>query len=402
MRIGVICYPTQGGSGVVATSIGQAMAARGHSVHIISYATPFRFQPFLENMHFHEVEVSAYPLFRFPPYDLALANTIMDVVEREGLDLLHAHYAIPHAISCYLARQMLGERCQSVKVLTTLHGTDVTVVGQERGYQRITRFGIEQSDAVTCVSESLARETRELFGPIRRHLEVIPNFVDTERFSDECCPERRATLALPGERIVMHLSNFRSVKRPLDVVEAFAKLPASLNARLIMLGDGPLVRDCKELAHRRGVAKHVRFLGSVDTPWELLPQADVFVLPSEHESFGLAALEAMSCGVPVVASDAGGLPEVVVHGETGLLCPVGDVDALSLAMESVLVDRKRGRELGAAGRARVVREFSKPKLVDRWERYYQAVLNDTVESQYASQSSKAREPNATTACNAVD
>jgi len=350
------------------------MAERGHSVHVISYATPFRFQPFLENLHFHEVEVSAYPLFRFPPYDLALANKVMEVVEEHRLDVLHAHYAIPHAISCYLAREMLGESCHKVKVITTLHGTDVTVVGQERGYQRITRFGIEQSDAVTTVSEDLARETRELFGPLRQKLDVIPNFVDTERFEVDCCPDKRATLALPGEKVIMHLSNYRSVKRPLDVVEAFARLDPSLHARLIMLGDGPLVRECKDLAHRLGVSKHVRFLGSVDTPWELLPQADVFMLPSEHESFGLAALEAMACGVPVVASKAGGLPEVVDHGVTGILCPVGDIGALTAATEGLLRDSAKACAMGMAGRARAEKEFAKAPLVERWEAYYQGVI----------------------------
>lgn len=374
MRIGVICYPTQGGSGVVATSIGQAMAERGHSVHVISYATPFRFEPFRENLHFHEVEVSAYPLFRYPPYDLALANTVMDVVEREGLDIIHAHYAIPHSISALLARDMLGDVCRSVKVITTLHGTDVTVVGQERGYRRITRFGIERSDAVTAVSEDLRRETEALFGPLRQPIEVIPNFVDTVRFHPGCCPEKRSTLGLPDERLILHVSNFRPVKRPLDVIHAFARLDADLNARLILIGDGPMVRDCKDLAHRLGVSSHIRFLGSVDTPWELLPHADLFLLPSEHESFGLAALEAMSCGLPVVASNAGGLPEVVEDGVSGFLCPVGDHDALAGAITHLLRDGTLRARMSAAARARAVGEFDKSRLVGRWEDFYARVL----------------------------
>jgi len=374
MRIGIICYPTQGGSGIVATGIGLAMAERGHSVHVISYATPFRFQTFRENLHFHEVEVSAYPLFRYPPYDLALANTVMEVVESEGLDLLHAHYAIPHAISCNLARQMLGETGQQVRVVTTLHGTDVTVVGQERGYRRITRYGIEQSDAVTVVSHDLKRETNAVFGPLRQSLEVIPNFVDTKRFDIDPCPERRSTLALPNEKLVLHLSNYREVKRPLDVIRAFAGVNPSIQARLVMLGDGPMIRECKDLAQQLGVAKQVRFLGSVDTPWELLPQADAFILPSQHESFGLAALEAMACGVPVIASRAGGLPEVVEDGVTGLLCNVGDTDALSQALERVLSEPGLGKTMGAAGRERAVNVFSKDKIVTQWEACYARVL----------------------------
>lgn len=374
MRIGIICYPTQGGSGIVATSVGLAMAERGHSVHVISYATPFRFQPFRENLHFHEVEVSAYPLFRYPPYDLALANTLMEVVEREGLDLLHAHYAIPHAISCTLARQMLGEVGQSVRVVTTLHGTDVTVVGQERGYRRITRYGIEQSDAVTVVSEDLKRETESVFGPLRQNLEVIPNFVDTKRFAPECCPERRSTLALPHEKLVLHLSNYREVKRPLDVIRAFAGVNPSIEARLVMLGDGPMIRECKDLARQLGVAQQVRFLGSVDTPWELLPQADAFILPSEHESFGLAALEAMACGVPVIATRAGGIPEVVVDGETGLLNDVGDTAGLAQSLERVLSEPGLGEKMGCAGRDRAVNVFGKDRIIAQWEACYARVL----------------------------
>ncbi|MCK6439395.1 MAG: N-acetyl-alpha-D-glucosaminyl L-malate synthase BshA [Planctomycetes bacterium] len=374
MNIGIVCYPTHGGSGVVATDIGHALAQRGHAVHIISYATPFRFQPYQSNMHYHEVEVSAYPLFRYPPYDLALANTIMDVVESEGLELIHAHYAIPNAISALLAREMLGDICKRVKVVTTLHGTDVTIVGQERGYQRITRYGIEKSDAVTIVSEALAKETTALFGLLAKSLHVIHNFVDTERFAPGCCPDKRGTLAFEGEKIVMHLSNFREVKRPLDVIEAFAKICRTLKARLIMLGDGPLLRACKDRSKDLKIADRVRFLGTVDTPWELLPQADVFFLPSEHESFGLAALEAMSCGVPVVASNTGGISEVLTHGETGFLSNVGDVAGYAKSMEQLLSDPKLHKRMADAARAHAVDRFSEASLMPRWEQFYDDVL----------------------------
>jgi len=374
MKIGVICYPTQGGSGVVATEIGHEMAKAGHEVHVISYATPFRFQTYMENFKFHEVEVSAYPLFRYPPYDIALANTVMEVAESEGLDIIHAHYAIPHAISAHLAREMLAEQCGSLRIITTLHGTDVTIVGQERGYTRITRFGLMKSDAVTTVSQDLARETEAVFGQINKPLKVIPNFVDTERFHQDCCPDKRALLALPNERILMHLSNFRDVKRPLDVVRAFARVASEYKARLIMLGEGPLQRNCKELAHKLGVADHVRFLGNVDKPWELLPQADAFMLPSEHESFGLAALEAMSCGVPVIAAKTGGLPEVVVHGETGFLCDVGDIDAYADALATLFKDDETQNEFGARARTRAITEFSKERILPVWEEFYREVL----------------------------
>ncbi|MCA8940130.1 MAG: N-acetyl-alpha-D-glucosaminyl L-malate synthase BshA [Planctomycetes bacterium] len=374
MKIGVVCYPTHGGSGVVATSIGHEMAERGHEVHLISYATPFRFQSYTQNLHFHEVEVSAYPLFKYPPYDLALANKIMEVVEDQGLDLVHVHYAIPHSISAGLAKQMLNGACKNMKVITTLHGTDVTIVGQERSYSRITRYGIESSDAVTAVSQDLARQTKELFGD-HLSIDVIPNFVDTERFTTECCPEKRATLALCDERIVMHLSNFREVKRPLDVIEAFAKAKAisGKKMRLILLGDGPMVRDCKTLARKLGVLEETRFLGTVDTPWELLPQADAFILPSEAESFGLAALEAMACGLPVVASNVGGLPEVIVDGETGFLCPVGDTNALGERLGQIMSDESLRASMGEAARKRAVDHFAMMQLADRWEGYYQEV-----------------------------
>lgn len=387
MKIGVICYPTQGGSGVVATEIGHEMAQAGHEVHVISYATPFRFQTYMENFKFHEVEVSAYPLFRYPPYDIALANTVMEVAEREGLDLIHAHYAIPHSISAHLAREMLEETCGGIKIVTTLHGTDVTIVGQERGYTRITRFGLMQSDAVTTVSRDLARETEQVFGKINKELEVIPNFVDTERFHQDCCPDKRALLALKNERILMHLSNFRDVKRPLDVVRAFARVAKDYNVRLIMLGEGPLQRDCKELAHKLGVADHVRFLGNVDKPWELLPQADAFMLPSEHESFGLAALEAMACGVPVIAARTGGLPEVVTHGETGFLCEVGDIDAYAEALATLFKDDAAQLDFGARARARAVTEFSKDRIVPRWEAFYQRVIGQPVSESLIAKSS---------------
>lgn len=387
MKIGIICYPTHGGSGVVATGIGHAMAERGHDVHIISYAAPFRFRAFTTRLKLHEVEVSAYPLFRYPPYDLALANTILEVAEDEGLDLIHAHYAVPHAISAHLAREMLCEAGKHVRIITTLHGTDVTIVGQERGYRRITRFGIEQSDAVTAVSDNLANESAQLLGVPRERIQVIPNFVDTDRFQPEVNAERRAMLALPGEKIVMHISNFREVKRPLDVIEAFSLIPDSVRARLIMIGDGPLIRACKDRAHALGVGEHVRFIGTVDTPWELLPQADVFLLPSQTESFGLVALEAMSCGVPVVASNAGGLPEVVTPGETGYLCEVGNVAEMGDRLAQLLSDDALRATMGLRCREIALTRFSKEALTQKWEDFYTEVMNINRPCDQASRSS---------------
>ena len=375
MKIGIVCYPTHGGSGVVATELGTALADRGHSVHIISYAIPFRFDSFRKNLRYHEVEVSAYPLFRYPPYDLALAGTIMEVAQQHGLDILHAHYAIPHAISGHLAREMLNGDGKHVKLITTLHGTDITIIGQQRIFQRITRFGIRQSDGVTSVSAELKTRVLETIDCGAQSIEVIPNFVDTERFKPGCCPEKRAQLAAPDEKIVVHVSNFREVKRPRDVVTAFAAAAVqAVKARLIMIGDGPEVPACKELARELGVLERCTFVGTYDAIWDLLPQADLFFLPSEYESFGLSALEAMACAVPVIASNTGGLPEVVTDGVNGFLHTPGDTAAMGESIRRVLSDDALRGRMGEAARETAVSKFKREALLPVWEAYYERIM----------------------------
>jgi N-acetyl-alpha-D-glucosaminyl L-malate synthase BshA len=375
MKIGIVCYPTHGGSGVVATELGAALAENGHSVHIISYAIPFRFESFRPNLKYHEVEVTAYPLFRYPPYDLALAGTIMEVAQQYGLDILHAHYAIPHAISGHLAREMLNGGGKDVRLITTLHGTDITIIGQQRIFQRVTAFGIRQSDGVTSVSAELKRRVIQTIDCGASNIEVIPNFVDTARFKPGCCPDKRSQLAAPDEKIVFHVSNFREVKRPKDVVRAFAAATTDVKARLVLVGDGPEVGATRELARELGIADRVTFLGTYDAIWELLPQADLFFLPSDYESFGLSALEAMACGVPVVASNTGGLPEVVEHGVSGLLHPPGDVEAFAEAIRTLLTDEATRTRMAEAARERAMTSFRQEALLPVWENYYERILN---------------------------
>lgn len=374
MRIGVVCYPTHGGSGVVATELGAALADNGHQVHIISYAIPFRFQSFRNNLSYHEVEVTAYPLFRFPPYDLALAGTIMDVAEQYGLDIVHAHYAIPHAVSGHLAREMLNGAGSNIRLVTTLHGTDITIIGQQRVFQRVTRFGIRMSDGVTSVSEELKQRVLSTIDCGATNIEVIPNFVDTERFQPGCCSEKRKQMAAPDEKIVIHVSNFRDVKRPRDVVRAFAQASSKQKARLVLVGDGPEVGACKDLARELGVFARCSFIGTYDAIWELLPQADLFFLPSEYESFGLSALEAMACGVPVIASNTGGLPEVVTP-DCGVLLAPGDVAGMAKALTELLSDDARRRAMGAAARERAQSRFRRETLLPVWEAYYERILS---------------------------
>ena len=375
MKIGIVCYPTHGGSGVVATELGTALAENGHSVHIISYAIPFRFDSFRKNLTYHEVEVSAYPLFRYPPYDLALAGTIMEVAQQHGLDILHAHYAIPHAVSGHLAREMLNGDGKNVRLITTLHGTDITIIGQQRIFQRITRFGIRKSDGVTSVSSELKDRVIKTIDCGATDIEVIPNFVDTDRFKPGCCPDKRAHLAAADEKIVFHVSNFREVKRPRDVVRAFAIASRSVKARLVLVGDGPEVGACKELATELGVFDRVTFAGTYDAIWELLPQADVFFLPSEYESFGLSALEAMACAVPVVASNTGGLPEVVEDGVSGFLHAPADTEAMAESIRKLLSDDELARKMGEAARERATSKFRREALLPVWEDYYQRIMD---------------------------
>jgi L-malate glycosyltransferase len=371
MNIGITCYPTVGGSGAVAVELGKQLARRGHSIHFISYRLPFRLGDFHQNIMFHEVDASSYVLFEHPPHDLALAAKMAEVAREYRLDLFHVHYAIPHAITGFLAQQMLG--ADAPKLITTLHGTDVTLVGQDRSFFEITRFGIERSDGVTAVSEFLRRMTVQEF-QVKRSIETIYNFVDASDY----CPSRaykdREAFAKAEERILVHISNFRPVKRVFDVVRILDRVARELPAVLLMVGEGPERSSAQALARRLGVNDRVRFLGTQESIEEIVGMADVFLLPSELESFGLSALEAMACGVPVVGSDAGGLPEVVQHAETGFLLPVGDVEGMAGRTLEILKDPERRRAMGAAGRRRAEALFGADRIVSQYERYYEKVM----------------------------
>ena len=373
MKIGITCYPTYGGSGAVATELGLKLAERGHEIHFVSYAQPFRLATFRERVFFHEVEMEAYPLFEHPPYSLALAVALHDAVRTFDLDLVHAHYAIPHAASAWIAREMLqGER--DLPVVTTLHGTDITLVGGHPSFHAITRFSILQSDRVTAVSRYLRDETVKTFGIPAEKIDVIPNFIDIEIYRRDKLPCHRATLAPDGEAIVMHVSNFRPVKRTLDVVEVFARIRQKVRARLVLVGDGPDRPVVLERARELGVGDHVLFLGKHASVEELLACADLFLLPSASESFGLAALEAMACGTPVVATRVGGLPEVVEDGVSGFLLGVGDVEGMADAAISLLSDPDRWAELSRGARATAVERFSSEQVVPVYEELYRQVI----------------------------
>jgi N-acetyl-alpha-D-glucosaminyl L-malate synthase BshA len=373
MKIGITCYPTYGGSGAVATELGLALARRGHEVHFITYDSPFRLRGYTERVFFHQVEtrMGRYPLFDHFPYTLALASKQHEVVLREGLDILHVHYAIPHATTAYLARQMLsGER--TIRVITTLHGTDITLVGQESSFYAITKFSIEQSDQVTAVSSYLRDETYRAFGCVSCDIRVIPNFVNLQEYhpSDaEVCPP----LAPEGGKVVTHVSNFREVKRVKDVVRVFARIRRAMPATLVMIGDGPDRLDAENEAHDLGVTQDVRFLGRLDSVATLLQSSDLFILPSQTESFGLAALEAMACGSPVVATRAGGLPEVIDDGVNGILEPVGSVEAMGRRAVELLRDHERHEAMRAAAVSKA-REFSADRIVPMYEDLYVEAL----------------------------
>jgi N-acetyl-alpha-D-glucosaminyl L-malate synthase BshA len=373
VKIGITCYPTYGGSGAVATELGLALADRGHEVHFVSYAQPFRLGGFRERVFFHEVEMEDYPLFEHPPYSLALAVAVHDAARKHALDLVHMHYAIPHAASAYLARQMLAPE-RSLRIVTTLHGTDITLLGLHPSFHAITRFSILESDGLTAVSRYLRDETVRDFNVPASRIDVIPNFIDTGIWRPDREPCHRSKLAPGGEKIVMHVSNFRSVKRVEDVVNVFAGIAASLPARLVMVGDGPDRPRAARRASELGLSDQVLFLGKHQSVEELLACADVFLLPSETESFGLAALEAMACGAPVVASDTGGVPEVVVDGETGYLHPVGAVDAMAASAIRILSDATRQGEMSKAAVALAHGAFSADAVVPLYEALYERVV----------------------------
>jgi L-malate glycosyltransferase len=371
MKIGITCYPTYGGSGVVATELGMELAARGHEVHFISYAMPIRLTSGSERIHFHEVEVTTYPLFDHPPYTLALAVKMAEVAEEAGLDLLHVHYAIPHSVSALLARSMVAPR--RLPFITTLHGTDITLVGSDRSYLPITRFSIEQSDGVTAISRYPKDRTVKEF-EIRRPIEVIPNFVNCDVYKRTDNPALRAQWAPSGEPILMHLSNFRPVKRITDVVEIFALVRQKMPAKLVMVGDGPDRGAAEWLVRQKCLGRDVCFLGKQDRVQEKLGLADLFLLPSDEESFGLAALEAMACEVPVVSTKVGGLPEVVTHGEDGYLVAPRDVPAAAKCALDILTRTDRGREMGARARVNAKRKYCSNDVLPFYEAYYQQVL----------------------------
>jgi len=374
MKIGITCYPTYGGSGVVATELGMELAARGHDIHFISYAPPIRMNPSDPRIHFHEVEVASYPLFDHPPYTLALATKMLEVFESESLDLLHVHYAIPHSVSALLARSMAAPR--RLPFITTLHGTDITLVGSNRSYLPITRYSIEQSDGVTAISRYLLNQTLKEF-EIKRPIEVIPNFVNCDLYIRKPQPGLREQWAPNGEPILMHLSNFRPVKRLTDAVEIFALVRAKMPAKLVLIGDGPDRGAAEYLVRKKRLQKDVLFLGKQNGVYEKLAVADLFLLPSELESFGLAALEAMACEVPVIATNVGGVPEVVEHGVDGYLVEPGDVKEAARYAIEILSRADRGREMGQNARINAKKKICSNDVIPLYERYYQRVLEQS-------------------------
>lgn len=337
MRIGIVCYPTFGGSGVLATELGKALAQKGHEVHFITYQQPVRLNHFDPNILYHEVQVPTYPLFDFPPYETALASTMVDVIKNHHLDLLHVHYAIPHASAAYMAKQILAKEGIAIPVITTLHGTDITLVGRDKTYAPVVTFSINESDAITAVSHNLREETYSHF-KIDKEIEVIMNFVDVTRFNRKPIDAFRKAIAPKGERILLHASNFRKIKRVTDVVRIFAKVVAEIPCKLLFVGDGPERNAAEDLSRELGVSEQVLFVGKQEQMEDILSIADVFLLTSEYESFGLAALEAMAAKVPVVSTDAGGLGEINLHGKTGYLSKVGEVDSMSQQVLELLKD----------------------------------------------------------------
>lgn len=375
MNIGIVCYPTFGGSGVVATELAKGLADRGHTLHILSYARPARLDSFRTDISYHEVDLSTYPLFEYPPYDLALANMMVNLIKFAKLDILHVHYAIPHATSAYLAKQILNSKASNIPVITTLHGTDITLIGSDPTYKQVVDFSINQSDGVTAVSEYLRDETYRLFD-IEKEIEVIPNFIDLNRFKKSKKEHFKKALCPNGEKVVTHVSNFREVKRVPDVVKTFHQvLNNGVKAKLLMVGDGPdrikAEQECRELQ----ICDHVRFLGKQDQVEEVLSISDLFLIPSGSETFGLAALEAMSCSVPVVSSNIGGLPEVNIDGLTGYLCELGDVEHMGGCATKILTDEKLHAKMSKAARERA-ETFEMSVIVSDYEDYYEKVRSE--------------------------
>ena len=372
MKLGIVCYPTHGGSGVVASELAIGLAGRGHEIHIVSYAPPFRLRGFHHNIFIHEVGVSSYPLFKYPPYALGLATKLVDLVEECNLELIHSHYAIPHAVSAYLAKQILEPK--SVKIVTTLHGTDITLVGADQSFRRVVKFAIEKSDGVTAVSRYLKRRTISEFA-IEREIRVIYNFVTNQPARPENHSCEREMYAPKGEKILMHASNFRPVKRVGDVVRVFARVRDRMPARLLLIGDGPERIFIQQLTKELNLAEDVFFLGEQDYIDPLFACADLFILPSEQESFGLSALEAMACGVPVIGTDTGGLPEVIKDGEAGFLLPVGDIQGMAGKSIELLSDREVLKHFRDRAKDRAKKCFNAEKILDQYEELYEEALS---------------------------
>lgn len=371
MKVGIVCYPTHGGSGVVASELAISLAKKGHEIHIVSYAPPFRLRSFHHNIYFHEVEIASYPLFKYPPYALGLATKLVELVEAYDLELIHAHYAIPHAASAYLAKQILPSR--AIKVITTLHGTDITLVGADQSFHRVIKFTIETSDGVTAVSDYLKLRTIREFA-IQRDIRIIYNFIDPDRpdkYRNQC---ERKSYAPQEEKILMHASNFRPVKRVGDVVRIFEQVRAKIPAKLILIGDGPERPIIQQMVSELKLDKDVNFLGEQDHLEPLFFCADLFLLPSELESFGLTALEAMNCSVPVIASETGGLPEVITHGETGYLYPVGKIKKMAESSIELLSDHKKHELFKQKARKRATESFNADQIIPQYEAYYEEIL----------------------------
>jgi L-malate glycosyltransferase len=379
MKIGITCYPTYGGSGVVATELGKILATRGHEVHFISYALPTRLDAFIDNVFYHEVEINSYPLFDFPLYSIALASKMVEVSKFNELDLIHAHYAIPHATSAFLAREILKSEHKikkNIKIITTLHGTDITLVGLEPSFLSTMKFSIEQSDGVTAVSQFLKDKTLSNY-KIDKDIEVIPNFINKEKYKrkSDCktdCFKRN--FAPKGEKILTHTSNFRPVKRVQDVIKVFAQVNEKIPSRLMLIGDGPERSDCERLCRELNIVELVKFMGKQDSIAQLLSISDLFLIPSQEESFGLAALEALSCGVPVISTSVGGLPELNLHNETGYITTIGDIDRMARYAIELFTNEKKYLLFRENARNRAM-EFDEEKIVPVYEKFYEKILN---------------------------
>jgi N-acetyl-alpha-D-glucosaminyl L-malate synthase BshA len=377
MKIGIVCYPTFGGSGVVATELGKALAREGHQIHFITYRQPTRLDFFNENLFYHEVDIKSYPLFDHVPYELALASKMVNVVKYEKLDLLHVHYAIPHASAAYMAKQILKSQNILLPVVTTLHGTDITLVGKDPSYEPVVTFSINESDGVTAVSEDLRKATYQLFD-IRTEIEVIPNFIDMERFKKQKKEHFKLAICPKGEKLLVHTSNFRKVKRVEDVIEVFNQVRKIIPAKLLLVGDGPERDKMERLCRDLKIFEDVRFLGKLEVVEEVLSVADLFLMPSEKESFGLAALEAMACEVPLLSSDAGGIPELNINGVTGFVCPVGDIDTMTIRALEILDEKNlSGFKSRALERAK---EFDVSNILPLYEAYYIKTIEKTLAS----------------------